>query len=40
MKTKNIFKLFAAAAATIAVLAGCTKHFEEISKNQFGVSDE
>lgn len=37
---QNFFKYMLAAAAALAVLAGCTKNFENLAKNVYGVSDE
>ena len=40
MNIKNIFKGIALVALSTAVLAGCTKGFENLNKDVFGVSDE
>ena len=37
---QNISKYMLAAVAALTVLAGCTKNFEELAKNVYGVSDE
>ncbi len=40
MKTNMIYKAFATLATAALLFSSCTKNFEEISKNQFGVSNE
>ena len=40
VSSQNISKYMLAAVAALTVLAGCTKNFEELAKNVYGVSDE
>lgn len=37
---KNILKGFLALAAAAALLTGCTKGYEELNKNRYGVSED
>ena len=40
MDMKHIFKAIITLAASAAVLVSCTKGFEDINKDRFGVTDE